>query len=45
MAAKVISRQSKLGIQVCYDMEFDDGWKELARVRQFYRKARTRTAH
>jgi predicted amidohydrolase len=21
----------KLGIQICYDMEFDDGWKELAR--------------
>jgi len=21
----------KLGIQICYDMEFDDGWRELAR--------------
>ena len=21
----------KLGIQICYDMEFDDGWNELAR--------------
>jgi predicted amidohydrolase len=21
----------KLGIQICYDMEFDDGWEELAR--------------
>jgi predicted amidohydrolase len=21
----------KLGIQICYDIEFDDGWKELAR--------------
>src|SRR5207253_10031565 len=21
----------KLGIQICYDMEFDDGWTELAR--------------
>jgi len=21
----------KLGIQICYDMDFDDGWKELAR--------------
>lgn len=21
----------KLGIQICFDMEFDDGWKELAR--------------
>jgi hypothetical protein len=22
----------KLGIQICYDMEFDDGWRELARA-------------
>ena len=24
----------KLGIQICYDMEFDDGWTELARERR-----------